>query len=290
MFEKSHPFFHAILQGNKKLMDKFKEELTKEEIPDIISNDYVSIGVFNNPYQINLLECSVLYNRLELTNFLLSYISPGSNSSRCIAIAAYYSNIDMLELLLNDPRSNPGDCSSEALVWAIAKLNNEAANLLLTHPKTKPDAYFNRPLNMAIGYGNIEIIPTLLRIPSVRSQFDANEFVTSARTLKHFPLVLKVYYENKSLFDGLNKKNRGFLNELIESYKKQFDIVLTCTAIFDNFLVPDNQSFPRIPPEISSLILSKAFTPFNAFGNRNNIESCSYKISQKLSTLRLRKK
>jgi len=126
-----------------------------------------------------------------------------------IELAAQFNNIEIVKLLLQDPRPrvNP---PFNALKWAAQNGNSEIVELLLSDGRIDPSANDNEAIKLAALYRRRKVIKLLLQDPRV-----------DWRVIKDNSIVQKLLYENNN--DIESKLTQSYLSFTQAGPKKTYD-------------------------------------------------------------------
>ncbi|KAJ3259378.1 hypothetical protein HK103_002281 [Boothiomyces macroporosus] len=106
--------------------------------------------------------------------FLLAYIDPRNYE---LNMAASNSNVEIVKILLNDPRVNPGDFNNLAIRTASELGDAEIVQLLLQNRNVDPSVLDNAALRLACYFGNVKVASLLLQDPRVDPSSCDNEAI-----------------------------------------------------------------------------------------------------------------
>jgi len=104
---------------------------------------------------------------LEKVKLLLPISDPSEDNNYAIRYASHMGYIEIVKLLLSDPRVNPSTFNNEAIRWASINGHNEVIKLLLSDPRVDPSAGDNHAIRSASRIGNTEVVKLLLSDPRV---------------------------------------------------------------------------------------------------------------------------
>lgn len=128
-----------------------------------------------------MIQTSVFNNQLAIVEYLLSLpasfgIDPTTNNQYCIARAASNGNVEMVKLLLRDPRVKPEADENYALVDAAFEGHTQVVEILLKDPRVLPSVPNNNAIRMAAANEHLDIVKLLLtRIEPSKGSKDALE-------------------------------------------------------------------------------------------------------------------
>jgi hypothetical protein len=84
-----------------------------------------------------------------------------------IRLASKYGHVEVVNLLLNDPRVDPSFYNNDAIRWASENGQVQVVTLLLKDPRVDPSAYNNHAIRRASENGHVELVKLLLNDPRV---------------------------------------------------------------------------------------------------------------------------
>lgn len=108
-------------------------------------------SVNHNP-QDALFKASGIVN-VELVRLVLRdpRVNPAHDNNRAIAVASENGHVEVVRLLLGDSRVNPADNKNEVIQYALTHGHLEVVRLLLTDPRVNPADYDNWVIAIASG-------------------------------------------------------------------------------------------------------------------------------------------
>ncbi len=95
----------------------------------------------------------------------LHKVDPTKDNNYPLRSASKYGHVEVVRLLLNDPRVDPSDKDDYSIGVASENGHTDVVRLLLQHPKTNPSADNNHAFNHACRRGHMEIAKLLLSDP-----------------------------------------------------------------------------------------------------------------------------
>lgn len=118
-----------------------------------------------------VLKYVVKYNHLSIVKMILTNnffnINPSMDDNILIILASQNGSVDMMKILLKDPRVDPSACENTAIIHASEKGNVEVVKLLLLDPRVNPSAGENDALVGAIFGKHMELFKLLLSDPRI---------------------------------------------------------------------------------------------------------------------------
>ncbi|KNC53544.1 uncharacterized protein AMSG_11644 [Thecamonas trahens ATCC 50062] len=148
--------------------------------------------------------CEAAYRgHLEATRLLLDHplVDPSLDESLALTWAAKGGNIDVVNVLLADPRIDPGS-SSSALSWAASRGDSDVVRALLAHPRTDPGAMANAALVTASINGHTTTVGILLAHPQVDATARNGEAMSRAYMAGHTRIVRLLHNAGAALPRG----------------------------------------------------------------------------------------
>ncbi len=105
---------------------------------------------------------------VKILQIYLQYgVDPSQDNNIAITIATRGNNIEVLDLLLADPRVNPSTGFNKPLLNALSRGHIEMANRILDDPRFNPRINQDKLLQEAYNHSNIEILWRLLSNPRI---------------------------------------------------------------------------------------------------------------------------
>ena len=89
-------------------------------------------------------------------------VDPSANDNRAIKLASQYGHVDVVRLLLADPRVDPSAIGNRAIQDASEGGHVEAVRQLLADPRVGPNAKYGLAVRMAIYHGHLEVVDLLM--------------------------------------------------------------------------------------------------------------------------------
>jgi ankyrin repeat protein len=106
-----------------------------------------------------------------------------------IRFASGYGNVEVVKLLLNDPRVDPSAHDNYAIRWASRNGHVEVVKLLLNDPRVDPSADNNCAIRWASRNGHVEVVKLLLNYPRVDPSAYNNDAMRCAPENGHAEVV-----------------------------------------------------------------------------------------------------
>lgn len=113
---------------------------------------------------------------------LLRTEDPSANNNEAIRMAAKNGHIEIVYLLLQDPRVDPSANNNEAIAWAITEGFTEIFILLWRDPRIRLNS---RMIQHAAEEGSVEILRLLLADPELDPSINNNGAIRGAATTAH---------------------------------------------------------------------------------------------------------
>jgi len=104
---------------------------------------------------------------LEKVKILLIDSDPSVDNNRAIQSASSYGHIEIVKLLLADPRVDPSVYDNWAIRLSSSYGHYGVVKLLLSDPRVDPSVKDNWAIRSASSYGHIEVVKLLLTDPRV---------------------------------------------------------------------------------------------------------------------------
>uniref|UniRef100_A0A6C0JWZ0 Uncharacterized protein n=1 Tax=viral metagenome TaxID=1070528 RepID=A0A6C0JWZ0_9ZZZZ len=105
--------------------------------------------------------CAVEKGDVATVKQLLPFVDPSREDNWSIRVASQDGYVEIVRLLLEDPRVNPADYLNWSIDWASRNGHTEVVRLLLEDPRVDPTAHDNLILKWARHSGHTEIVNIL---------------------------------------------------------------------------------------------------------------------------------
>lgn len=124
------------------------------------------------------------YGHIEVVRLLLGdpRVSSAENLNDATGMAALRGHTGIVKLLLANPNVNPAGSDNHAFAWATLRGHVEIVRLLLADPRVDPAAEDNRALGVAVGHGHVEVVRLLLADPRVNDLKFIHSMATAQET------------------------------------------------------------------------------------------------------------
>jgi ankyrin repeat protein len=119
------------------------------------------------------------------------------NKNQRVICAAYFGNLEVVTLLLQDPRVDPSARNSDAIQWASYNGHLEIVTLLLQDPRVDPSDDNNWTIKYASAKGHLEIVTLLLQDPRVDPSDDNNYAIRWASRNGHLAVVERLLQDSR---------------------------------------------------------------------------------------------
>ena len=131
---------------------------------------------FQNSTLDEILQYAVNHNNLYLVQYALAQgANPAYKDNWPIEWAAYHGNIEIVKLLLVDPRVDPSTSDNFAIRWAAFNDHTEVVKLLLADSRVDPSADDYFAIQRAAKNGRAEVLKLLLTDPRVLKKLTAKQ-------------------------------------------------------------------------------------------------------------------
>jgi ankyrin repeat protein len=145
--------------------------------------------------------------QLDIVKDLLSKcVDPSDCNNAAICWASHNGHLEVVKLLLYDPRVDPSDCNNYAIRFASINGHYEVVKLLLTDPRVDPSDCNNSAIRWASENGHLEVVKLLKSTIIIRTFHKLNKIVCLER-IKKF-LLKKVVL----------RPNSNYIKRLINSF------------------------------------------------------------------------
>lgn len=286
-FQTSTQIFQDIENDNHTTNGLFSvEQLVESKGSDSISkirSAQIRLGVFQNFYQLNLLEAAALVGSFRICQFLMGYIDPSDNNNTAIEMAALSGNQNVVNLFLQHEKCIPSANESEALILAIGentRHHNQVAELLLQQPSVLSSVQRQRHLHVAAKVGNDFMIARLLQFDTVNPSAFPTLTLGWALTNKHHHTTYTLYHwmleTGQDPFAGIDLEQIGQLMDVIANRAFQ---VKVAREVGGDFAIQkpaamngETASRRALPTELTTHILSFAFGQDNTFAKSSEID------------------
>ena len=159
-----------LLDDNRFQMD-VDDHTFKESI--LSASQYGPFQVFN-----------LFYQRMN------SIIDIDTTLNKAIGIASQYGHIEIVKLLLSDPRIDPNaDAFNYAITWASTNGYLEIVAMLLLDPRVDPSAENNSAIIWASANGKFDVVELLLSDPRVDPSAQDDQAISMASIYGHDKVV-----------------------------------------------------------------------------------------------------
>ena len=108
---------------------------------------------------------SSMIEAFERCSFITEYVSENLRfcESGFFILASEYGNLEVVKMLLKDPRIDPSAYNKEAIRVALRNERLEVVKLLLQDPRVDPSAKDNEAIRYASDNGQLEVVKLLLQ-------------------------------------------------------------------------------------------------------------------------------
>ena len=126
-----------------------------------------------------------------IVSFPVEAILPGNifKPKHLLGRACQMGHIDIVRILLADPRVDPSDYDNFAIRKASQYGRFEVVKLLLADPRVDPTVYDNKAIRWASRYGRLEVVDLLLADSRVDPSDYDNKAIRWASANGHFEIV-----------------------------------------------------------------------------------------------------
>jgi len=114
---------------------------------------------------------------------------PSHNDNYAIQLASRNGHLEVVKLLLQDPRVDPSADDNYAIELAFRKGHLEVVKLLLQDPRVDPSADDNYAIQQASKNGLLEVVKLLLQDPRVNPSANNNYAIRNALMYAHFEVI-----------------------------------------------------------------------------------------------------
>ena len=132
------------------------------------------------------------YAKVETVKLLFAHprvINPGDQHNQAIINAAQRDALDIVRILIADPRVNPADQNNQAIINAAEQDNLEIFQLLLADPRVDPSDQNNQAVFRVVYHGNVQILKLLQSDPRVNPADQNNQAIIHAVTGESMEIV-----------------------------------------------------------------------------------------------------
>uniref|UniRef100_A0A6C0JVN8 Uncharacterized protein n=1 Tax=viral metagenome TaxID=1070528 RepID=A0A6C0JVN8_9ZZZZ len=157
---------------------------------------------------------------IKIVEYLFRFVDPSNQHNWPIRIASQNGHVEIVRLLLEDPRVDPSEFDNRALQNACSYHHLKVVKLLLTDPRVNPSASHNMALACAAGC--IKIMEFLLEDPRVVSSSLSsalrlaivNGYIDAVNLLLEYPLTVRdinmaieyaKYYDKTEILESLTE-------------------------------------------------------------------------------------
>ena len=139
-----------------------------------ILNEY---GQYLNPYSKEYIKGKIDINSIievsqygfldEVKRLIQQGVDPSDAENQAIRLSSMYGHLDVVKLLLKDPRVDPSDDSNEAIRLASENGHTDVVKELLKDPRVDPSDKNNFAIRSVSFNGYVEVVKELLKDPRV---------------------------------------------------------------------------------------------------------------------------
>ncbi|KAJ3256487.1 hypothetical protein HK103_005485 [Boothiomyces macroporosus] len=138
------------------------------------------------------------YGYIESVKYLLSRdIDPTWNRNKPIRVAARFNHLQIVQLLLENPKVNPSDCDNEILQDAASGGRYEIVDLLMKDGRVDPSFPNDQPILIAAQKLNFRIVDLLLDDPRVDPSSHNNFLIAICSTYGKASLVERLMKDSR---------------------------------------------------------------------------------------------
>eukprot|EP01127_Copromyxa_protea_P018698 TRINITY_DN5942_c0_g1_i1.p1 TRINITY_DN5942_c0_g1~~TRINITY_DN5942_c0_g1_i1.p1 ORF type:complete len:668 (-),score=42.23 TRINITY_DN5942_c0_g1_i1:77-2080(-) len=177
---------------------------------------------------------------IDIVRMLLSdpRVDPTADESMPIQLAAQSGHSQIVEILLKDGRSDPNRALGNPLVCACAYGDTKVVQMLLADSRVDPTVRDNLPLSRACEQNAIDVVKLLLAIPAVNPH-GGNKPLLSACAGGHLEIVKILINEHNA--DPVMPENQPFFNACYSGNLELVKFLLTLGSVDPS--VPDGTPF-----------------------------------------------
>lgn len=160
----------------------------------------------------------------ETINILLHYVDPSEDQNEALIEASRRGYVEIVDMLLKDPRVNPNDMGSGSISLAAAEGRFELVKRLLEDPRIDPNGTGDEGQEAAIVYASLygyyDIVKILLNDFRVNPSIQYNQAIIDAAENGHYEVVKLLMDDNR-----VDPSDQGNLAIMLSSKKNHCNIV-----------------------------------------------------------------
>jgi len=136
----------------------------------ILVNTLILAGINPSAYQNMIIIYASINGHLNVVNLLLKdpRVNPSDLHNLAIIGASEAGHLNVVDRLLEDPRVNPSDQDNRAIIDASEKGHLNVVDRLLKDPRVDPSSQDNRAIIWASENGHLNVIDRLLEDPRIK--------------------------------------------------------------------------------------------------------------------------
>lgn len=174
------------------------------------------VMIYNNTIEKIALSCNA-----DLFRIALAFNSPNLNLSIPLQISVSNGCIDIVELILADPRFEVLEYSIDYVFDAVLKNKLEILKLLISDSRFVLNKYNNMPFREAVRSGYVEIVRELLKSPFINPQDNDKETLTISIQKNHREITELLMNDYEKYPNYEIRKHNLPINEKITELKEQ---------------------------------------------------------------------
>ncbi|KAJ3030026.1 UNVERIFIED_CONTAM: hypothetical protein HDU68_010375 [Siphonaria sp. JEL0065] len=128
----------------------------------------------------NILTSFAEFNRVDEMKRFINHANPADGNNEAIYVASFSGHLEIVRLLLADPRVDPSDKASNCFMAAAQNNHIEVVQALLQDARVDPSAQNNFALEAAVDGGHTKLVEILLQDPRVDPSFGNNNIIVLA--------------------------------------------------------------------------------------------------------------
>jgi len=196
---------------------------------------------------------------LEKVKLLLPISDPSENNSDAIRWASYNGHLEVVKLLLSDPRVDSSDVNT-AIRYASSNGRTEIVKFLLADPRVDPSANNSDAIRWASNNGHLEVVKLLLSDPRVDSSYDINAAIRYASSNGHTEIVKLLLSDPRVDWRGIDEKMKiKLLKDADIDLKDQLKAsLLTINRITPKMQIDKEPPKTLIPKSVRKNIIYRA--------------------------------
>jgi len=164
-------------------------------------------------------------NEFEKVNELLHVCDPSLNDNEAIKVAAELGHMNIVEILIKDPRVNPAGQTNYAIRWAAKNGHTNTVVVLMNDTRVNPADMHNWAITLAAYSGHTNTVATLMKDTRVNPADQNNDAIRWAAHYGHTNTVKVLLNDNRvDPKIAIIHANETVAKQIIQSKKHGYNI------------------------------------------------------------------